>query len=143
MDYSLLKFIHFAGFISWMAMLFYQPRLYVYHAENLQNKNYVEVVKIQERKLFNGIGWPAMFVTIFSGVGLIIKNPELMKFGFFHLKLTCALILICYHFSLLYFLIKFRKDECNLSGKFFRFFNEIPTIAMLVLLYAMLVLRYS
>ena len=49
MSYYWFKFVHFAGFISWMAMLFYMPRLYVYHAENLDKPDFVKVVKKMER----------------------------------------------------------------------------------------------
>lgn len=35
--------------ISWMAALFYLPRLFVYHAENAHKKEFVGVVKIQEK----------------------------------------------------------------------------------------------
>ena len=43
--YLWFKFLHFAAFISWMAVLFYLPRLYVYHAENIDNKDFVIRVK--------------------------------------------------------------------------------------------------
>ena len=34
--YLYLKYLHYLFFISWMAVLFYQPRLYVYHVENIR-----------------------------------------------------------------------------------------------------------
>ena len=55
MTYLYVKIFHIVAFVSWMAMLFYLPRLYVYHAEHLNNAGFVEVVKIQEEKLFNFI----------------------------------------------------------------------------------------
>ena len=79
MSYYWFKFVHFAGFISWMAMLFYMPRLYVYHAENLDKPDFVKVVKKMERMLYHAIGWIAMAVTVFSGAMLIILNPGLMN----------------------------------------------------------------
>jgi putative membrane protein len=38
-----------------------------------------------------------------------------------------------YFFSLGYFREKFLKDECKKSGKFFRAYNEVPTILLLVI----------
>ncbi|MBP3224142.1 CopD family protein [Campylobacter sp. JMF_01 NE2] len=140
MSYYWFKFIHFVGFISWMAMLFYLPRLYVYHAENLDNPNFVKVVKKMEKMLYHAIGWIALAVTIFSAVMLILLNPGLMKMGYFHLKLLCAVLMVAYHFWLHYYLIKFEKDACKKSGKYFRALNEIPTILMIGILYAMLIM---
>lgn len=46
-------------------MLFYQPRLYAaYHTENQNKKEFVDVVKIQELKMYKYIGVPAMWATI-------------------------------------------------------------------------------
>lgn len=138
--YLWVKWLHYLAFISWMAMLFYQPRLYVYHAEHLENKGFVDVVKIQESKLYHGIGWISMIVTILSGVFILVFiKPELMKVGYFHIKLLCVVILIIYHFSLGYFLKQFKENRCKKSGKFFRIYNEVPTILMFIIIYAMIV----
>ncbi|EQD89836.1 hypothetical protein HPSA50_0229 [Helicobacter pylori SouthAfrica50] len=44
-----IKAFHVIAVISWMAALFYLPRLFVYHAENAHKKEFVEVVRIQEK----------------------------------------------------------------------------------------------
>lgn len=138
--YLWVKWLHYLAFISWMAMLFYQPRLYVYHAEHLENKGFVDVVKIQESKLYHGIGWISMIVTILSGVFILVFiKPELIKVGYFHIKLLCVVILIIYHFSLGCFLKQFKENRCKKSGKFFRIYNEVPTILMFIIIYAMIV----
>lgn len=141
--YLWFKFLHFAAFISWMAVLFYLPRLYVYHAENIDNKDFVIRVKYMEKMLFHAIGWIAMGLTIFSAIMLIIAKPELLKEGYFHLKMTAGALMIAYHFWLFYYLKKFEKDECKKSGKYFRALNEIPTVLMLVILYAMLIMPFK
>lgn len=141
--YLWFKFLHFAAFISWMAMLFYLPRLYVYHAENLDCKEFVERVKYMERMLFHAIGWIAMGLTIFSAAMLIIAKPELMKMGYFHLKMTAGLLMVAYHFWLFYYMKKFEKNECKKSGKYFRALNEVPTLLMFVILYAMLIMPFK
>jgi putative membrane protein len=114
--------------LSWMAMLFYLPRLYVYHQENSDKKEFTEIVKIQEYKLYKYIGMPAMWTTIISGVALIIANPELMKQGWFHAKLTVLIFLIAYSFSLEYYRKQLENDTCKRSGEFFRAYNEVPTV---------------
>lgn len=44
-----VKAFHVIAVISWMAALFYLPRLFVYHAENVHKKEFVGVVQIQEK----------------------------------------------------------------------------------------------
>jgi len=132
--YNWILAFHVMSFISWMAMLFYLPRLYVYHMEFKDNYDYVEVVKIQEKKLYAFIGVPAFWATLISGLSMIFINPDLFKSGIWlHIKLTAVALLIVYHFSLGYFRKKLLKDECTKSGKFFRVYNEIPTILMIVI----------
>lgn len=144
MSYEWIKWWHFAAFISWMAMLFYQPRLFVYHAENIDNEEYIKVLKKQERMLFHGIGWIAMIITYVSAIAIIVLyKPDLMLLGYFHIKLTCVVVMTAYHLSLWYFMDQFAKNKCNLSGKFFRAYNEVPTIIMFVMLWAMLIRPYQ
>ncbi len=132
--YSWILAFHVMSIISWMAMLFYLPRLFVYHAEHRDNKGFVEVVKIQEHKLYYFIGVPAFWASLLSGLTMIALNPDMFKSGMWlHIKLTAAFLMILYHFSLRYFLIRFKEDRCEKSGKFFRVYNEIPTILMIII----------
>jgi len=132
--YSWIKAFHIMSFMSWMAMLFYQPRLYVYHQEHADNKGFVEVVKIQEHKLYTYIGVPAMWATVISGIAMIVLLPELFKSGIWlHIKLTAALLLVVYHFSLGWFKKRLAEVKCTKSGKFFRVYNEVPTILMIII----------
>ncbi len=135
MEYYLwIKAFHVMSVISWMAMLFYLPRLFVYHAEHRDNQGFVEVVKIQERKLYYFIGVPAFWASLLSGAAMIALSPELFKTGMWlHIKLTAAFLLILYHFSLGYFLKKFASNSCAKSGRFFRIYNEVPTILMIII----------
>ncbi|PIF03659.1 MAG: TIGR00701 family protein [Arcobacter sp.] len=124
---------HVISVLSWMAMLFYLPRLYVYHQEHSEKKEFVEVVKIQEFKLYKYIGLPAMWATILSGTLLIYINPELMKQGWMHAKLLLLFFLIGYSFSLETYRKQLKKDACKRSGKFFRAYNEVPTILSILI----------
>lgn len=119
---------HVISVLSWMAMLFYLPRLFVYHQENKDKKEFLEIVKIQELKLYKYIGVPAMWTTIASGILMIIANPELFQHGWFHAKLLVVILLIVYSFSLGYYRKKLENDNCIRSGKFFRAYNEVPTV---------------
>ena len=137
--YTPVLAFHVISVLSWMAMLFYLPRLYVYHQENSEKKEFIEIVKIQEYKLYKYIGMPAMWTTIISGIFMIIANNELLSTSWFQLKLILVSTLIGYSISLEYFRKKLEKDQCIKDGKFFRAYNEVPTIlAILIVTFVIL-----
>jgi putative membrane protein len=132
--YLWIKAIHIIFVVSWMAVLFYLPRLFVYHAENKDNKEFVRIVKIMEKRLFYAIGIPAFVITLITGLSMIFMNPELFKSGgWLHAKLTLVAILIAYFFHNEYVRRKFERDVCDKSGKFFRIYNEIPTVLLILI----------
>ncbi|PAF53219.1 TIGR00701 family protein [Helicobacter sp. 13S00482-2] len=132
--YSWIKVMHIIAFVSWMAMLFYLPRIFVYHSENRSNKSYTDIAKVQERKLYSFIGKPAMVLTLITGILMIAINPTLFKMGaWLHLKLLFVVFLLIYHFVCGYYLKRFKDDRCEKSGIFFRIFNEIPTLCLIVI----------
>ncbi|MFN4307069.1 protoporphyrinogen oxidase HemJ [Sulfurihydrogenibium azorense] len=132
--YIWLKVIHIIFMVSWMAVLFYLPRLFVYHAENKDNQGFVQVVKVMEKKLFYFIGIPAFVLTVVSGLGMIALNPSLLTSGgWLHAKIVLVILLTAFFFHNEYVRRKFLKDQCNKSGKFFRMYNEIPTIILILI----------
>jgi putative membrane protein len=139
--YNWIKWFHLASLISWFAVLFYMPRLFVYHAENIDNTDFIKVLKVMERKIYYAIGIPAFWSTLITGVIMIVLNPGLFQSGgWLHAKLLFVAILIGYFFSMGYFYKKLLIDECSKSGKYFRFYNEVPTILMLLIL-AMVIVK--
>lgn len=132
--YSWILAFHVMSFMSWMAMLFYQPRLFVYHREHAKNEGFVEVVQIQEYKLYKYIGLPAMWATIISGGAMIYLVPSMLEGSYWlAIKLIFALLMIAYSFSLEYIRLQLIKDAHYKSGKFFRFYNEVPTLLMIAI----------
>ena len=130
--YNSILVFHIMSVLSWMAMLFYLPRLYVYHQEHSDNKGFIEVVKIQEYKLYKYIGVPALWATVLSGLLMAYLNSGLFDSGIWlYLKISLVGVLIAYSYSLGYFRKKLFEDRCTKSGKFFRFYNEVPTIISL------------
>ena len=139
--YTWILWFHIISMVAWFAVLFYMPRLFVYHAENADNQGFVEVVKVMERKIYYAIGVPSMWATIISGAVMIALNPGLFQSGgWLHAKLTLVAILIGYFFSMGHYYKKLLADECDKSGKFFRFYNEAPTI-LLLLIVAMVIVK--
>jgi putative membrane protein len=114
--------------MSWMAVLFYMPRLFVYHQEHCDKKDFTDIVKIQEKKIYKVIGLPAMWATVISGTILIYLNPALLNQSWMIAKLLVLVLLIIYSFSMGYYRKILEKDACHKNGQFFRAYNEIPTL---------------
>ncbi len=133
--YSWILAFHVMSFISWMAMLFYMPRLFIYHVERKANgPAFTDVIEVQEEKLWRVIGVPAFWATLVSGALMIYLNPDLFKSGaWLHVKLTAVVFLIVYHFSLNIIRKKLKAGTFIRSGKDLRFYNEVPTLLMMLI----------
>lgn len=142
MEYYLwIKWFHVISMVAWFAVLFYMPRLFVYHMENVENADFIKVLKVMERKIYYAIGVPAFWATLLSGAAMIVLNPGLFQSGgWLHAKLLFAAILIGYFFSMGHYRKKLLNDSCTKSGKFFRYYNEAPTI-LLLLIVAMVIVK--
>ncbi|HHD81659.1 MAG TPA: CopD family protein [Campylobacterales bacterium] len=134
--YAEILAFHIIAVLSWMTMLFYMPRLFVYHQENRDKKEFTDVVKIQERKIYKIIGMPAMWATIISGGTLIALNPALLDEPWMLGKIVLLALMIGYSFSLEYFRKILERDQCTKNGQFFRAYNEVPTLfAILIVVF--------
>ena len=136
--YLLFKSLHLIAVISWMAGLLYLPRIFVYHSE-AEDKSQKTVFKIMERKLYNYIMMPAMMLSWLFGV-LLIHNLSFSVFSelWMQIKIILVLILTYYHFTLGRYLNDFAIDNNLKSSKFFRIYNEIPTIILIVVIFVVI-----
>lgn len=130
--YLWLKAFHLMAVIAWFAGLFYLPRLFVYHTEHPEA---APVLKLMERKLMGVIMRPAALAVLVSGLGLVVMFPDWLQQGWFHAKLALVLGVYGYHGSLEVFLKQLQQDRCGKSGKFFRMYNEIPTVLMVLIVF--------
>ena len=134
--YLTFKALHLISVISWMAGLLYLPRIFVYHTENGGEKKISEVFKIMEFKLYNYIMMPAMILSWIFGLILISSiGFEQLSSYWLILKLIFVIILTIYHFFLGNCLDNFKNDLNKHSSKFFRVFNEIPTILLILIVF--------
>ena len=136
--YLLFKSLHLIAVISWMAGLLYLPRIFVYHAE-ANHESQREIFKVMERKLYNLIMMPAMLLSWIFGL-LLIHTLGFSVFSEFwmQIKVIAVVILTFYHFSLGKFLSDFANDSNQKTSKFFRFYNEIPTILLIVIIFVVI-----
>ena len=135
-SYLLFKSLHLIAVISWMAGLLYLPRIFVYHVENLKDKNTSSIFKMMERKLYFYIMTPAMILTWLFGLILISSlGPEVLSTTWIKLKLFLVVLLTSYHFYLSKLLGDFKMDQNTKSSKFFRIINEAPTILLILIVF--------
>ncbi len=134
--YLILKSIHLIAIISWMAGLLYLPRIFVYHVENKNDHNTSNTFKIMEKKLYYYIMVPAMVLSWLFGLLLIFNiGLDHLTSKWLQIKLTLVIILTFYHFFLGLCLERFKLDTNTYSSKFYRIFNEVPTILLILIVF--------
>lgn len=125
-----IKSFHIIALVAWFAGLFYLPRLFVYHADTT-DKISIDRFKIMERRLYYGITWPAGLATTLFGLWIINYNPSYyFHAAWMHVKLSLVFLLWVYHLNCGHYMKQFSKDVNKRSTRFFRFFNEIPTLLL-------------
>ena len=134
--YLLFKSIHLIAVISWMVGLLYLPRIFVYHAENIENINSSNIFKVMEKKLFYYIMIPAMILSWIFGL-LLIHNLGFSVFSelWMQIKTISVIFLTFYHFYLGRCLIDFKNDQNTKTSKFFRIINEVPTVLLILIVF--------
>lgn len=129
--YGWVKVVHVLAVISWMAGLFYLPRLFVYHAENEQKKDVTPIFKVMERRLLKAIMRPAAMVAVVSGALLIdLGGWDHAMPVWLWLKLLLVVFMLAFHGLLEVHVARFRDDREKKSGRYFRVINEVPTLLL-------------
>ncbi len=135
-SYLLFKSLHLMAVIFWMAGLLYLPRIFVYHAENIDDTKLKEIFKIMEKKLYFYIMMPAMILSWIFGLILIsIIGFDVLLVLWIQIKLFFVVLLTFYHFYLGQCLKNFAFNQNNKTSKFFRIINEIPTILVIFIVF--------
>ena len=135
-SYLLFKSLHLIVVISWMAGLLYLPRIFVYHAENINDQNSTNIFKTMEKKLYFYIMMPAMILSWIFGL-LLIHNLGFSVFNelWMQIKIISVIFLTSYHFYLGRCLIDFKNDQNTKTSRFYRIINEVPTILLILIVF--------
>ena len=135
-SYLLFKSLHLIAVISWMAGLLYLPRIFVYHAENINDTKSKEIFKIMEKKLYFYIMMPAMILSwIFGLILIFIIGFDILLVTWIQFKLIFVVLLTFYHFYLGQCRNSLAFGKNNKTSKFFRVINEIPTILLILIVF--------
>ena len=132
MYYLYLKVFHILGVIVWFAGLFYLGRLFVYHKEaedrpDPERTTLKSQFSVMERRLYYGIAWPGLCISVVFGTALIIVSGFP---GWLHEKLAFVAALVAYHLWCGYLRKRLLKENCLWNGNKFRLFNEIPILLL-------------
>jgi len=125
-----IKALHVISIITWMAGLFYLPRLYVYHAMEEPGSATSERFKVMERRLLRAIMNPSLVIAVITG---LLLWGQFLTEGWFHIKLLAVIILLACHGLYARWRKEFAADENTRSHTFYRVWNEVPTLMMLII----------
>lgn len=130
---------HIVSVISWMAGLFYLPRLFVHHVEQAKEVKGLPVVfDMMEYKLLRVIMNPAMIATWVFGLILVLTPEVVVDWSMIWpwTKLFCVVGMSWFH----HWLALRRKDLAagvnTVTGRGFRIMNEVPTVLMIVIVFS-------
>ena len=136
--YPWTKSLHIISVISWMAALFYLPRLMVHHTERggLAGETH-ELFKMMEFKLARVIMRPAMHATWFFGLFLVF-TPGIVDWSMTWpwVKGISVILMTVFHTWLMFRMKAFQRDENELTGRQYRMMNEVPTVLMIVIVFS-------
>lgn len=121
-----VKVFHIIFVTSWFAGLFYLPRIFVNHAMET-NPEAIERLTLMEKKLYRFM-LPLAVLAI--GFGLWLWLGYGISGKWMHPKLTLVVGLIAYHLYCGKIMRDFQHGNNKRSHIWFRWFNEVPVIAL-------------
>ena len=128
--YLIFKTIHIISVITWMAALFYLPRLFVYHATKEIGSDSSETFKVMESKLLKIIANPSLILVWISG--LVLLNYKGLEIWLI-LKMFLVMAMTLFHFYLNFLRIGFENDSNQKTENFYRVINEVPTVLLILI----------
>jgi protoporphyrinogen IX oxidase len=136
--YLWIKALHIIAVISWMAGLFYMPRLFIYHTDAEVGSVQSETFKVMERRLLRVIMNPAMALTWIFGLYLAWSIYDFQGL-WLQLKILLVAVMTVVHIFFSRSVGAFERDENRHSARYWRFMNEAPTVLMIVIVILVIV----
>ncbi len=136
--YPWVKSLHVISIIAWMAGLFYLPRLFVYHVEQVgETGETLSLIHLMERRLLRGIMNPAMIATWIFGLALVF-TPGIVDWSSIWpwTKAAAVLVMTTFHHWLGRRRKEIRDGSNTRDGRTYRLMNEVPTVMMIVIVFS-------
>lgn len=130
-SYLWIKTFHIVFITSWFAGLFYLPRIFVNLADEKNSEANHRLLGMADR-LFR-------FMTILAVPAVVLGLTLWLYFGigagdvWMHAKLVFVILVIGYHHACWSLLKKFRAGVNTKSGVWYRWFNEVPVLLLIVI----------
>jgi protoporphyrinogen IX oxidase len=136
--YKYILAVHIIFVVCWMAGLFYIVRLFIYHTEaqekpEPERKILSAQFEIMERRLWNVITIPSMYIVLAAGITMLCIVPAWLQQGWLHIKLNFVLILIIYHFICQNKIKQMRNGVFKWKSTQLRLWNELATLLLFMI----------
>lgn len=139
--YPWILALHIMSVISWMAGIFYLPRLFVHHVEQSDVLGEATAVfEMMEQKLLFVIMRPAMISTWIFGL-LLVATPGIVDWSLLWpwVKGISVLGMTWFHMWLALRRKELEAGTNTLTGRRYRMMNEVPTVLMIIIVISVVV----
>lgn len=128
-----VKTLHIWMVISWFAGLFYLPRIFVnlamVPADSHAERDRLLLMADKLYKFMTPLGILAVALGLWLWFGYGFAG------GWLHAKTALVVVLLAYHWHCGRALQAFRRGDNRKSHVWFRFYNELPVVILLVVLF--------
>ena len=128
------KAIHILFIISWMAGIFYLPRIFVHYVEGRAAGEDVRRLKIMARKLYHFASAMAV-LALASGLWMAWLIRLGIAGGWLHAKIALVALMIAYHISMRVFMKRMLRDAPLPRATTLRWYNELPLLLLVGILW--------
>jgi len=131
-----VKALHLLFIISWMAGIFYLPRIFVHYVAGQAAGEDVRRLTIMARKLYHFTSIVAVFA-LATGIWLMVGYG--FRGGWLHAKLLMVVLLIAYHISMRIYMKRMQRGAPLPAATTLRWYNELPLVILVAILYLVVV----
>ena len=137
--YPWIKAGHIIAVISWMAGLFYLPRLFVHNAER-GSEGHAALLTMMQGKLLRVIMRPAMIATWVFGLALV-AIPGVVDWGAVWpwVKAVSVVAMTGFHVWCAARQKEFVTETNTRNGRTYRIMNEVPTLLLILIVVSVIV----
>jgi putative membrane protein len=112
--------------------------MFVYHAEvELKPKEFQadwrKQFTLMQWRVYKIIATPAMVITWFFGLSMLVSNPDLLSQNWIKIKLILLVLLVIYHFYCRNIIVNQEKGEDKAGSFNYRLLNELPTLFLVAI----------
>lgn len=139
--YPWIKALHVIAVISWMAGIFYLPRLFVHHTEQVETGSPTDALfQMMETKLLRVIMTPAMIATWVLGL-LLLAVPGLIDWTALWpwTKAAAVIAMTWFHMWCAAERKTIAAGKNTRTGVYYRKMNEVPTVLLIVIVVSVIV----